>query len=93
MKKKGLKPSTKLLNIEVTRSDEKVSKALNIPLGSEVVKLTRLRFANDEPIVLVVTYLPHDKCKGIMDKDLEKESMYDIWKRFWLQHCQSNQNP
>ncbi|NLU35644.1 MAG: GntR family transcriptional regulator [Clostridiales bacterium] len=81
MKKKGLKPSTKLLNIEVTRSDEKVSKALNIPLGSEVVKLTRLRFANDEPIVLVVTYLPHDKCKGIMDKDLEKESMYDILEK------------
>ena len=90
---KGLEPSTKLLNIEVTRSDEKVSKALNIPLGSEVVKLTSLRFANDEPIVLVVTYLPHDKCKGIMDKDLEKESMYDIWKKILLQHCQSNQNP
>lgn len=78
MLKKGLQPSTKLLNIETVNSDEKVSKALNVPLESKVIKLTRLRFANNEPIVLVVTYLPYDQCKGIISRDLEKESMYDI---------------
>ena len=78
MLKKGLQPSTKLLNIETVNSDEKVSKALNVPLESKVIKLTRLRFANNEPIVLVVTYLPYDPCKGIISRDLEKESMYDI---------------
>ncbi|HHU48209.1 MAG TPA: GntR family transcriptional regulator [Clostridiales bacterium] len=78
MRKKGLIPSTRLLNIETVKSDEKVSGALNIPLGSKVIKLTRLRFANNEPIVLVVTYLPYNKCMGILSKDLEKESMYDI---------------
>ena len=78
MRKKGLVPSTKLLGIGAVESDEKVSKALNISQGSKVIKLTRLRYANSEPIVLVVTYLPYDKCKGMMGKDLEKESMYDI---------------
>lgn len=78
MRKKGLNPSTKILNKEVINSDEKVSAALNIPVGSKVIQVSRLRFANDEPIVFVMTYLPYDKCPSIMAKNLESESMYEV---------------
>lgn len=78
MHKKGLIPSTKILNIEVIKCDEKVGNALKIQAGSDVIQLSRLRYANDEPIVFVVTYLPYDRCPSIMTKNLEKESMYEI---------------
>jgi len=78
MKKKGLTPSTKILARELVKSDEKVSQTLKINEGDEVIKLSRLRFANDEPIVFVITYVPYSICPGLMTHDLETESIYEI---------------
>lgn len=78
MVKKGLEPSTKVLGLEVLSCDEKVGEALKVPTGSKVIQLRRLRFANGEPIVYVVTYLPFDRCQPIMEKNLEFESLYGI---------------
>jgi GntR family transcriptional regulator len=78
MRKKGLTPSTKVLGMKMVKSDKSISEMLKIPIDSDVIQLRRLRSANDEPIVYVVTYLPYDKCHPIMDKDLESESMYDL---------------
>ncbi len=78
MKEKGLVPTTKVLGLEKTGCDEKVSTALAIPVGAEVAKLTRLRFANDIPIVLVVTFLPFAKCSDILSQDFENDSLYRI---------------
>ncbi len=78
MEEKGLVPTTKVLGLEKTACDEKVSKALALPAGAEVAKLTRLRFANDAPIVLVVTYLPLDRFPDILSRDFENESLYRI---------------
>lgn len=78
MKKKGLTPSTKVLSLKTTESDEKVSKALNIAFGSEVIQLMRLRYADKEPNVFVTTYLPKEKCPGIIDEDMNSESLYNL---------------
>ncbi|GAK54811.1 transcriptional regulator [Candidatus Vecturithrix granuli] len=78
MQEKGLVPATKVLGVEKTVCDEKISAALNIPPGSEVIKLTRLRFADNVPIVLVVTFLPFDKLPDILSKDFENDSLYHI---------------
>ncbi len=78
MQKKGLKPSTKVLCTEIIESDKDISEALNIAIQSEVVKLCRLRYADDEPIVLVNTYLPRAKCVDIENKDFESRSLYEV---------------
>ena len=81
MKKKGFTPSTKVLVNKIVISDEKISKALQIPIGSKVIQLNRLRFADNEPNVYVITYLPYGKCPQILDENLEIESLYDILER------------
>jgi GntR family transcriptional regulator len=79
--KKDLKPSTKVLGMKVIECDKDISKALNIAVGSKVIKLKRLRFVNDEPIVIVTTYLPFNKCNLILEKDFEKESLYTVLEK------------
>lgn len=81
MRKKGMTPSTKILQKEVVKCDEKVAHALDIPHGAEIIKLTRLRYADLEPIVLVITHLPYEKCPELMSRDLENESMYEILEK------------
>lgn len=78
MKKKGLTPSTRILARELVKCDEKVAQTLKINEGDDVIKLSRLRFANDEPIVFVITYIPYRICPGLMTRDLEIESIYEI---------------
>ena len=65
MKRLKLTPGTKILKNEIVRANEDVAGALGIKEGDEVVLLRRLRFANDEPIVVLDTYLTDD-CVGIV---------------------------
>jgi len=78
MRKKGLEPSTKVLGLEVVPCEKNVGEALHIEEGSRVIRLRRLRFANGEPIVYVVTYLPYNRCSPILDKNLQYESLYEV---------------
>ncbi len=78
MRKKGLVPTTKVLECTIVASDEPVAKMLRIPVGDEVVRLRRLRFTNGQPIVIVVTHLPCVFVRAIVSKDLENNSLYDL---------------
>ena len=79
MEKKGLTPRTKLLDISVIETTaEDILNSLNLKQDSKVIKIVRLRYANDEPIVIVETYLPYDLCSFLFEHDLEKDSLYYI---------------
>lgn len=73
----GMKPSTQLIELRREKADEEVANALNIAEGEDVIYLFRKRFADEQPIVTIHTYLPYDKCAFIMGHDLEQESLYE----------------
>lgn len=81
MQEKGLIPETKILEFKRTKADEKISEALNVSSGNDVVQLTRVRSANKKPIVYVTTFLSITKVPDILSKDLEHESLYKILER------------
>ena len=76
MKRLNMTAKTKVLDIGMVKASEKVAKSLGVKEGSYVIKLERLRYANDEPIVILDTFLP-DRCRDILDVDMEKTSLYD----------------
>ena len=78
VQRKGLVPATKVLELTLAKSDERVSEALNLPVGSDIVRLRRLRFINNEPFVLVLTFLPYHKLSNILARNFERESLYDV---------------
>jgi len=78
MRKKGLVPSTKILQKEIVKSDEKIAQVLKLETGADVIRLTRLRSADNEPIVFSITYIPYNVCPSLMDHDLENESLYEV---------------
>ena len=43
-----------------------------------MIVVDRLRFVQDEPIVLVTTYLPYALCPGILHADLSTQSLYAL---------------
>lgn len=73
---RGKEPVTKVLSFEKIAAGSQVAKYLKLMPDDIVYKVTRLRFIDSEPIVLVTTYLPTKLCPNLEEADLENQSLY-----------------
>lgn len=75
----GVNPETKLIKCEVLGTvDEKVRTKLKIEEGIKVIMVKRARYVNQVPFVIHTAYLPFEKCKPVLNADLEKVSLTDF---------------
>jgi len=58
--KDGRTPTTQLLAWEIVPANQEVATALEVPEGTEVVHIRRLRLADDEPLAVMSNYVPVD---------------------------------
>jgi DNA-binding GntR family transcriptional regulator len=73
----GQQPSTKVLRNEVAVASESVAASLDLPEGSLVICLERIRFADGEPIALMHNFLPAALVR-LNDEALETHGLYEI---------------
>jgi GntR family transcriptional regulator len=78
---RGHTPVSQVLKQEVTPASPKVAARLNLEPGTPVIEIERLRFVQDEPIVLVTTYLPYALCPKILHEDLSHQSLYALLEK------------
>ncbi len=77
---KGFKPSTKVLNSACIRADELIADKLDLATGEKVFHLKRLRFIDNEPIVVLNSFIPLREFPGIEEEDFVNKSLYGIFK-------------
>lgn len=77
MKRLGMVPRTEVLEFRIVYAPRLVSEKLQIPEKTEVIYLYRKRYADDNPVVLVETYLTLEDCEFLLNQDMQKESLYD----------------
>jgi GntR family transcriptional regulator len=75
---KGMTPSTQVVSQKVIEGKAEVNRALGIPESERLFYLERLRFADDEPIVYLETYIPHSKFEGLDEEDFVSQSLYHL---------------
>ncbi len=78
MAERGHEPISRVLRSEVVPASGVIATYLEIDPGTAVTEIERLRFVEDEPIVLVTTYLPEDLCPSLAEADLERRSLYEL---------------
>lgn len=78
MTAKGHRLVSEVMKQEVVPAGKKVSAYLQIDPSTPVIQIDRLRFVDDEPIVLVTTYLPNSLCPTLIDVDLRNQSLYSF---------------
>jgi GntR family transcriptional regulator len=74
----GRKPVTKVLQFEVQPASPKVAAYLELEPEAPVFCLERLRFVDDQPVVLVTTFLSYVLCPTLADYDLSQRSLYSV---------------
>lgn len=78
MTRLGLKAKTKLLEIAIVEAPSSVKQIFGN--DEHVIRINRLRYADDDPIVIVLTYLPRF-CSSVLQEDLNTTRLYDFLAR------------
>jgi GntR family transcriptional regulator len=76
MRDQGKDVTTEVLDLQTVPASADYAALLDVPTGSELIRLERLRSADGEPILLVETFLPSPRFKTILDEDLTTVSLY-----------------
>jgi GntR family transcriptional regulator len=78
MSRRGLKPSSKLLQIEKVPPDAATANLLHLMHQEDVYRIRRLRFANKDVVGLETALLPARLCPDLEKQDLETQSLYAL---------------
>ncbi|MFD2417473.1 GntR family transcriptional regulator [Amycolatopsis pigmentata] len=77
MKAQGREPSSKLLEIDEFPSEHDLAKLLGIRTGAKVLRMRRLRLADNEPMALETTHLPLARFRGLRRTVSAGGSLYE----------------
>jgi len=75
MHQRGLSPQTQIIFSGIVPSPPEVAVHLGIKPGEEMVRLDRLRLANEKPLSIEESFLVHRYCPGILDGDYALEPL------------------
>jgi len=79
MRERGMAPNSRVVRAEVVQADRETAGRLHVPAKSEIVLLSRVRLADDQPLALETTHIPTALCPGLLDHhDFSRESLYDV---------------
>lgn len=78
MNARGLDPKTVIVAAELVEASQAAAEALAIPAGTAVYRIERVRHAGSQPLLLEEVQLPAHLFHGLLERDLESGSLYDI---------------
>jgi GntR family transcriptional regulator len=78
MKSLGRQASARLLDKRIVPASESVARQLAITAGTLVVRIQRVRLADNAPLSFDETYLPRDIGERILENDLETEPIFSL---------------
>lgn len=82
---RGLVPASRPLEARVLPASSSLARQLQVPAGTEVVSLRRLRLLDGVPVMLQHSWLPHALCPGILECAPEQLSLYtELSERYGL---------
>jgi GntR family transcriptional regulator len=73
----GRKPTTEILRFETVEAADDVAERLEVPEGTAILELVRLRRADGEPIAKLTNYLP-ERVATFSEDDLAEHGLYEL---------------
>ncbi|HJP75147.1 MAG TPA: GntR family transcriptional regulator [Pseudonocardiaceae bacterium] len=78
MRAQGREPSSRLIEISEDPADIDLARLLNIRAGAKVLRLHRLRLADNEPMAIETTHLPLSRFRGLRRYVSSGGSLYQV---------------
>jgi GntR family transcriptional regulator len=74
----GRHPTARLVDKQIVPATESVGRRLGLTTGTLVVRIQRVRLADDTPLSFDETYLPREIGEKIIENDLETEPIFSL---------------
>ncbi len=81
MAARGTPPVSRILTQRLAPASPKVAGLLKLDPGASVIEVERLRFVQEQPLALVITFLPYARCPEVLHADLTHQSLYEFMER------------
>lgn len=89
MERRGYKTSVKMLENKQVKASKIISQALEVPEGSSLIHVNRLRYANDIPMCIESAYLIWEWCPEVLNYNFAQLSLRNflaqnyniVWKK------------
>lgn len=81
MAARGLTAGSRILSFKTIDSEPEIAARLSLPDGEPIVKLERLRHADEEPFALETCYLSLNDFPGLLNAPLERTSLFGYLER------------
>lgn len=78
---RGMRPSSRVLDGRIVQASFEMARLFGLAPTVEIVRLTRLRLADDEPLAIETVHIPAPYVPGLLDRDLAAESLYTVLNR------------
>lgn len=75
---RGMRPSSRLVEAHTSRASFEMAHLFDLPPTTEIIEITRLRLANEEPLALETAHIPAHYAPGLLDRDLASGSLYEL---------------
>jgi len=76
----GVRARASILTLEVVSANQKVAKALDIPVGDRAIRVKTLRYADDTPITVHDAYIPRKIFGEPLDKNLDFQHLWTLFE-------------
>jgi GntR family transcriptional regulator len=83
MLERGLKPSSRQVGSKIEKPDLITIEKLKMPVDEEYHCLTRVRLADNEPVVYQHAYLPTSLFPDLVSQDFESHYLYEIIRKVY----------
>lgn len=83
MIEKGKTPRTAVLALEKLHGIPEVNEKLNLPFDAPLIRLSRLRAADEVQMVYLDTYLSYDRFPRLLDVDFTEMSLYKVLEEYY----------
>ena len=71
-------PTTAVLSLEEIAASDEIAQVLSLAVGTPVLSIERLRFADETPLAIMHNYLPAKLLQGRTEADLEQTGLYEL---------------
>jgi GntR family transcriptional regulator len=93
MLERNMTPASRLLDRRMMAPPEHIARMLGILPGEQALFIERLRFADEIPMALNVSYFAIQNCPGLAVEDVNSESIYSLLeKKYGLQLARAEQS-
>ncbi len=70
--------SSRVLDARSIAATAALARQLEVPVGAPLLHLARVRLLDGVPMCVQTVWLPERRCRGLLDEDLEKVSLFEV---------------